>query len=32
MGSKWFLMPEEKRTDVNIAVFMVDDAYRDLCD
>jgi uncharacterized LabA/DUF88 family protein len=31
-GSKWFAMPEEKRTDVNIAVFMVDDAYRDLCD
>jgi len=31
-GSKWFLMPEEKRTDVNIAVFMLDDAYRDLCD
>ncbi len=23
---------EEKRTDVNIAVFMVDDAFRDLCD
>ena len=31
-GSKWYLMPEEKRTDVNIAVFMVDDAYRDMCD
>ena len=25
-------MPEEKRTDVNIAVFMLDDAYRDMCD
>jgi uncharacterized LabA/DUF88 family protein len=31
-GNKWYLMPEEKRTDVNIAVFMLDDAYRDLCD
>jgi 6-hydroxy-3-succinoylpyridine 3-monooxygenase len=31
-GNKWYLMPEEKRTDVNIAVFMVDDAYRDICD
>ena len=31
-GNKWFLMPEEKRTDVNIAVFMLDDAYRDMCD
>lgn len=31
-SNKWFLMPEEKRTDVNIAVFMLDDAYRDLCD
>ena len=30
--SKWFQTPEEKRTDVNIAVFMVDDAYQDLCD
>jgi hypothetical protein len=25
-GNKWYLMPEEKRTDVNIAVFMLDDA------
>jgi uncharacterized LabA/DUF88 family protein len=25
-------MPEEKRTDVNITVFMLDDAYRDMCD
>lgn len=31
-ASKWYLMPEEKRTDVNIAVFIVDDAYRDVCD
>ena len=31
-GSKWYSMPEEKRTDVNIAVFMLDDAYRDVCD
>jgi uncharacterized LabA/DUF88 family protein len=31
-GNKWYLMPEEKRTDVNMAVFMLDDAYRDLCD
>lgn len=25
-------MPEEKRTDVNIAVQMLDDAYQDACD
>jgi 6-hydroxy-3-succinoylpyridine 3-monooxygenase len=31
-ASKWYVTPEEKRTDVNIAVFMLDDAYRDLCD
>lgn len=31
-ASKWYTMPEEKRTDVNIAVFMLDDAYRDACD
>ena len=29
---KWYSVPEEKRTDVNIAVFMLDDAYRDMCD
>jgi uncharacterized LabA/DUF88 family protein len=29
---KWYTTPEEKRTDVNIAVFMLDDAYRDACD
>jgi uncharacterized LabA/DUF88 family protein len=27
-----FSIPEEKRTDVNIAVSMLDDAYQDLCD
>jgi hypothetical protein len=31
-SSKWFTVPEEKRTDVNIAVSMVDDAYQDACD
>ena len=31
-GSRWFQTPEEKRTDVNIAVFMVDDAYQNECD
>ena len=31
-GMKLFGMPEEKRTDVNIAVQMLDDAYQDLCD
>ena len=31
-GSRLFQMPEEKRTDVNIAVFMLDDAYQDRCD
>ncbi len=31
-SSKWYGMPEEKRTDVNIAVFMLDDAYREFCD
>jgi len=30
--SRIFQMPEEKRTDVNIAVDMIDDAYQDLCD
>jgi len=32
MGNKWYMTPEEKRTDVNIAVFMLDDAYQDICD
>jgi 6-hydroxy-3-succinoylpyridine 3-monooxygenase len=32
LSSKWFTVPEEKRTDVNIAVSMVDDAYQDACD
>jgi len=31
-GSRWFQVPEEKRTDVNIAVFILDDAYREFCD
>jgi len=29
---RFFKIPEEKRTDVNIAVSMLDDAYQDLCD
>ena len=31
-GTRWFQVPEEKRTDVNIAVAMVDDAYQNACD
>lgn len=31
-ASKWFQVPEEKRTDVNIAVAMVDDAYQNVCE
>ena len=31
-GLKIYDVPEEKRTDVNIAVFMLDDAYQNLCD
>lgn len=31
-GSKEFPFPEEKRTDVNIALQMIDDAYQDRCD
>jgi uncharacterized LabA/DUF88 family protein len=31
-GQRVFTMPEEKRTDVNIATHMVDDAYQDRCD
>ena len=31
-GQKWYQMPEEKRTDVNISVFMLDDAYQNACD
>jgi hypothetical protein len=31
-GSRWFQKPEEKRTDVNIAVAMLDDAYQDACE
>jgi 6-hydroxy-3-succinoylpyridine 3-monooxygenase len=32
VANKWFKVPEEKRTDVNIAVAMVDDAYQDSCE
>jgi hypothetical protein len=31
-GRRFFKSQEEKRTDVNIAVSMLDDAYQDLCD
>lgn len=31
-GNRFFQMPEEKRTDVNIAVFLLDDTYQDKCD
>jgi uncharacterized LabA/DUF88 family protein len=31
-GSRIFAVQEEKRTDVNIAVYLVDDAYQDRCD
>jgi uncharacterized LabA/DUF88 family protein len=31
-GNKRYGTQEEKRTDVNIAIFMLDDAYRDMCD
>ena len=31
-GNRFFQTPEEKRTDVNIAVYMLDDAYQDVCD
>ena len=30
--ARYFEKPEEKRTDVNIAVTMIDDAYQDRCD
>ena len=30
--SRFFDVYEEKRTDVNIAVYMLDDAYQDACD
>jgi hypothetical protein len=32
VASKKFKVPEEKRTDVNIAIAMLDDAYQDRCD
>jgi uncharacterized LabA/DUF88 family protein len=31
-GDRFFSVPEEKRTDVNIAVQMVDDAFQNACD
>ena len=31
-GSRWFRVPEEKRTDVNIATALLDDAFDDLAD
>ena len=31
-GARKFQVPEEKRTDVNIAITMLDDAYQDRCD
>jgi hypothetical protein len=31
-GQPQFTVPEEKRTDVNIAIQMLDDAYQDSCD
>jgi len=31
-GDRWFQVMEEKRTDVNIAVRLVEDAYQDVCD
>jgi uncharacterized LabA/DUF88 family protein len=32
LAARRFKVPEEKRTDVNIAISMLDDAYRDACD
>jgi uncharacterized LabA/DUF88 family protein len=32
LATRRFKVPEEKRTDVNIAITMLDDAYQDLCD
>ena len=32
LPTRVFEVPEEKRTDVNIAVHMLDDAYQDRCD
>jgi len=32
IGNKLYGTQEEKRTDVNIAIFMLDDAYQDMCD
>lgn len=32
LGDRVFDVPEEKRTDVNIAIHMLDDAYQGLCE
>ena len=32
LGDRVFEVPEEKRTDVNIAIHMLDDAYQGLCE
>ncbi len=32
VGDRFFQVPEEKRTDVNVAVFLLDDAYQNACD
>jgi uncharacterized LabA/DUF88 family protein len=32
VGSRFYQMPEEKRTDVNIALHMLNDAFLDVCD
>src|SRR5687767_12045336 len=32
VGDRFFSVPEEKRTDVNIAIQMLDDAYQNTCD
>jgi 6-hydroxy-3-succinoylpyridine 3-monooxygenase len=31
-GNRFFDVPEEKRTDVHIAIFLLDDAYQNQCD
>lgn len=31
-AARFFDMPEEKRTDVNVAIYMLDDAYQGKCD
>jgi len=32
VAARRFKVPEEKRTDVNIAISMLDDSYQDMCD